>query len=142
MNEPVSITAELVPDEGRRIKFFPHRFERRMMKAERLIYSIASEQTQGAYNGGYWDFYDLSNGGCYMGLKSDKTFKLTVPGNGFSEEVSALVLSIVSCLVAFGRLAWEYQNEPAWSDYYHALRNYVSCLPDETTRRQIWEAID
>lgn len=41
------------------------------------------------YNGGFWNFYTLTNGGFYMAPAGDKRMRLEVDGNGFSGEMSA-----------------------------------------------------
>ena len=41
------------------------------------------------YDGGFWEFYDLSNGGFYIALAGEKKMWLTWPGNYFNDEMSA-----------------------------------------------------
>ncbi|MFT6435110.1 MAG: hypothetical protein ACJAVI_003161 [Candidatus Azotimanducaceae bacterium] len=40
------------------------------LKIEPFIFHITNTQAQN-YNGGYWDFYKLSNGGFYMALDAE-----------------------------------------------------------------------
>ncbi|MGR8998212.1 MAG: antirestriction protein [Gammaproteobacteria bacterium] len=57
------------------------------------------------YNGSYWEFYELSNGGFYMAPRSDSKFNVSCE-NGFEGQLSADALGIVACLYAHSNLSF------------------------------------
>lgn len=76
------------------------------------------------YRGGSWDFYELSNGGFYMSLRSTDPMRVIVAGNGFSEVMSANAASIVANLFLLCQMAEQFSAD--WfSERYHALREYT-----------------
>lgn len=65
----------------------------------RITETIADE-----YDGGYWEFYALSNGGFYMAPDSDKQFHV-VCENGFDGKLSGDALGITACLYVYSHLS-------------------------------------
>lgn len=121
------VTASLVPDNNR-LFFLPSYFgPRLMMRGETLVYAWLDRLSQD-YNGGYWHYYTLSNGGFYMAPKLSDPLCLEVDGNGFSGELSADAAGIVATLFALGQLAAEVEGTDAADDVinsYHFLREFV-----------------
>lgn len=112
-----------------RLKALPKYFGvKHMMKAESAIFD-ALESMSVDYNGGYWEFYELSNGGFYMAPVSPKEFKVVCSGNYFSGTLSADAAGIVASLFAINGLVWTTQ-EGRFSDLYHALRDFASHHPE------------
>ncbi len=74
------IEAQKVADDAR-IHTLPHHFGRHMLIVEDAVYRwmrrLAPE-----YSGGYWHFYELSNGGFYMAPDCEPLL-LRVEGNGY-----------------------------------------------------------
>ena len=68
------------------------------MRLEPTIYHITSLIAED-YNGGYWKFYTLNNGGFYMSPEFDEPFNVCCE-NGFEGELSADTLGIATCLYA------------------------------------------
>ncbi|WP_225854534.1 antirestriction protein [Aeromonas salmonicida] len=60
-----AVTANQIPTTSR-INALPRHFGRHMMAVETVVFAYMRELVE-AYQGGYWEFYDLSNGGFYMG---------------------------------------------------------------------------
>ncbi len=139
MNNP--ITAQLVADE-RRLDFLPAYFGvTQMMRGEALVYAWMCQLSKD-YRGGYWNFYELSNGGFYLAPLKAKRLQLAVPGNGFSGEVSADAAGVVATLFALGQLAAEVEDGDAadeLSTRYHLLRDFA-CGHEEAA--DITRAID
>ena len=80
------------------------------------------------YNGGYWHFYTLTNGGFYLALASDKPVHISVEGNGFDGEMSADAAGIMATLFALGQLAGEVQGTDSGDvliDRYYFLRDFA-----------------
>jgi gamma-glutamylcyclotransferase (GGCT)/AIG2-like uncharacterized protein YtfP len=117
------ITATIVPDE-RRLAFLPKHFgEKHIMRAEMMVYGQMQRLTRNEYQGGYWHYVELSNGGSYMRLNSEKRFRISVEGNYFDDEMSADAASIVACLFAINQLIW--QGLDHLEDAYYQLRDYA-----------------
>jgi hypothetical protein len=99
------ISAKVVPDTLR-MHFLPKYFGKQMIRGEAAVYASLGRLCS-AYQGGYWDFMELSNGGFYMRPATEKRFQLFVPdGNDFSGEVSADAAGIVASLFALNQLCW------------------------------------
>ncbi|OYY80603.1 MAG: antirestriction protein, partial [Methylophilales bacterium 16-45-9] len=69
------------------------------LSIEPAVYSITSNIAS-EYNGAYWEFYSLSNGGFYMAPSSDKPYQVSCE-NGFEGTLSADALGITACLYAY-----------------------------------------
>ncbi len=130
-----AIQAKVVPGDER-LQFLPRVFGRRFMQGETAVFNwmrrLCSE-----YSGGFWDFVDLSNGGFYLRLASDKSLALYVDGNGFDGAMSADAASIVATLFAINELMFDGAHE--LDDAYYALRDYALQHPE---CRSILHAID
>lgn len=124
-NQP--LTASLVAD-NQRLTFLPSYFgPRLMMRGESLVYAWLRQLSED-YDGGYWHYYTLSNGGFYMAPNLSERLRLEVDGNGFSGEMTADAAGIVATMFAVGQLAAESQGTDAADaliDRYHFLREFV-----------------
>lgn len=134
------VTAALVADENR-LDFLPAYFgPRLMMRGEALIYGWMRRLAD-AYNGGFWHYYKLSNGGFYMAPELGR-LRLDVAGNGYSGEMSADAAGIVANLFALGQMAGEIQGTDAADaliDRYYYLREFAADHPEASA---IYRAID
>jgi len=92
---------------------------------EPSIYRI-TETIAKAYDGGYWEFYTLSNGGFYMAPATDKQFQVSCQ-NGFENTLSANALGITACLYVYSHLSFSNQEAFAQTcaQQYHWLREYM-----------------
>jgi hypothetical protein len=129
------IQANVVPGDDR-LRFLPRVFGRRFMQGEAAVYNWMRRLCP-QYNGGYWDFIDLSNSGFYLRLVTDKHMAIYVDGNGFSGELSADAASIVVCMFAINELMFDGAHE--LDEAYYALRDYALQHPDG---KHILNAID
>lgn len=93
-----------------------------------------------AYQGGYWHFYSLSNGGFYMAPDCEKEFEVNCE-NGFEGHLSADALGITSCLYAYSHLSFCNNTEfsQMCAEQYHWLREYMLQHPEAS---KILRAID
>ncbi|HYD60876.1 MAG TPA: antirestriction protein [Noviherbaspirillum sp.] len=131
------VTATLVP-EVKRLGILPKYFgERHMLKAEATVYNWMS-MLASDYIGGYWNYYELSNGGFYMAPTSPERFDILVDSNGYSGEMSADAAGITACLFAFCNLA-NYLRDDRIIDLYHQLRDFAATHPEGC---EIFRAID
>lgn len=137
------ITAIEVKNAQARLKFLPSKLGRYCIAFENAIYSWMTRNAV-AYNGGYWDFYKLSNGGFY--LQPTKGYMLTSP-NGFMDDVSAQEAGIIVTLMMLSHFSFvTYEKEhhedcERISAYFHQLRDFIFTLSPES-QTKILNAID
>ena len=94
-------------------------------RLEPVVYAITDRIAED-YHGGYWNFWQLSNGGFYMSPDSDKTFTISCD-NGYDGEMSADVLGITVCLYAYSNLSFGSESHftDSCAQHYHWLRDYA-----------------
>ena len=97
LNDTSIVLATLVPD-AQRLDFLPRHFGHQMMTVEQHLYARLSELSED-YSGGFWNFHDLSNGGCYLAPTAPDQFRIVVHGNDFAGTLSADATGITAhCL--------------------------------------------
>ena len=93
-------------------------------KLEPTIYGMA-DRLAPAYEGGYWHFYSLSNGGFYMAPATHTFFGIRCD-NGFEGKVSADAFGITACLYAYSNLAFDQGPfAQVCAEHYHLLREFM-----------------
>lgn len=145
MNEVVDqkVTCTRVEDSEERMNFLPkHVGMRHMMLFEAIVYRFAEMYCE-AYNGGMWEFYELSNGAFFMAPSGDEKM-LFVNGDNFSEvELSPQAFGVVITCYALSYFA----NKDGLSDAdiekfgsnYHYVRDF---LMDHDEVQPMLKAID
>ena len=94
------------------------------LRLEPFVYSV-TDSNASEYNGGYWEFYSLSNGGFYMAPVSDRIFHVSCD-NGFEGNLSADALGITACLYAYSHLSFSDDDfAETCAQQYHLLREYM-----------------
>lgn len=129
-NEQPAIVATLVPDQGR-LAFLPRHFGKDMLTVENVIYTQFAKLCP-TYTGGYWHFYDLSNGGCYL-APSHVSYHLIHAGNFFDASVSGDAAGIIASLFTFSHLSFHFENDPLGprlANYFHRLRDFAANHPE------------
>jgi hypothetical protein len=127
-------------NEAQRINYTASHFgDNFPFRIEPFIFDIARNLSSD-YHGGYWHFYDLSNGGFYMAPDSDTTFNVTCM-NGYEGTLSADAFGITTCLYAYSNLAFtdDVELADAVTEQYHLLREYLFKHPEA---KSILAAID
>lgn len=106
---------------------------------EPAIYTFASNISLD-YNGAYWEFYTLSNGGFFMAPYSEKTFNVSCE-NGFKGKLSPNAFGITVCLYAYSHLSFSDDQElgEICINHFHLLRKYML---DHAEASLILNAID
>ena len=137
LNDNSGVLATLVPD-AQRLDFLPRHFGRQMMTVEQHLFSTLSELSQD-YTGGYWNFYDLSNGGCYLAPTAPRQFRIFVDGNDFEGTLSADAVGITATLFALSGLAFRFPRIEVLSIRFHQLRDFAA---DHAEAGLIFRAID
>ncbi len=108
------------------------------IKVEPAIFDMAGTLST-EYQGGYWDFYRLSNGGWYMCPSSETIYTISSM-NGFTGKVSGDALGITACLFAFSHLSFERDAvAEVCAEQYHLLREFAM---DHAEAMAILAAID
>ena len=120
------IDSHQVPDEAR-LETLPRHFGRHMLTVESAVYSFMRRLAQD-YSGGYWHFYELSNGGFYMAPECEPII-LRVAGNGYAGCMSAQGAGITACLFAFSHLSFRIP-EALIIDHYYQLRDFALEHPE------------
>lgn len=139
MNSNTLITRQLVDDEQRieqTARLFGIHFPLRL---EPAVYALAGKLSPD-YNGGYWEFYTLSNGGFYMAPYADQDFQV-ICHNGYAGDLSADALGITVCLYAYSHLSFSdiAGFAETCAQQYHWLREYMLDHPEA---QSILAAID
>lgn len=100
------------------------------LRLEPLVYALAANMSED-YDGGYWEFYTLSNGGFYMAPATDRQFQVRCE-NGFEGELSADALGITVCLYAYSNLSFGgiAGFSETCAEQYHRLREFTLGHPE------------
>jgi hypothetical protein len=120
-----------------RIGTLPRHFGRHMLIVENRIYELLREFSTD-YTGGYWHFYELSNGGFYMAPELE-TARLVIASNRFEDQMSGDAAGITVCLFAFSHLSFEHREVEAFARHFHRLRDFAV---EHGERQKIFGAID
>ena len=123
--------------EKDRLAFLPRHCGRLFLEYEQYVYSMARRLCP-EYDGGFWNYYELSNHGWYMGLDADRTFHVVWDGNYYEGEMSADAFSIVACLYAYS-IMFNSQKGELFVPAYYALREYAA---EHAEAKDILAAID
>ena len=111
-----------------------------MLTVENCLYAQFAKLCP-TYTGGYWHFYDVSNGGCYL-APSHERYALVHPDNFFDATVSSDAAGIIVSLFTFSHLSFLLENDPLGPrivDYFHLLRDFAGDHPEAGL---IFRAID
>ncbi|KLR48523.1 antirestriction protein [Enterobacter ludwigii] len=118
------ITASHVPDR-QRINFWPKHFGKipQWMLLEPRAFAWMDRLCD-AYNGGYWNYYTLSNGGAFIAPDSKGCWAVFNKLNGNSAEMSSEAAGITVCLLNWSHHACTI-GSPAMSEHYYQLREFA-----------------
>lgn len=118
INCSTKIQARRVPNEER-MRTLPRHFASHYLIVEDAIYSWMGQLAE-QYLGGFWEFYELTNGGFYM-APSYETLTLQVEGNGYQGQMSGDAAGIVACLFAFSHLSFRIRDDMFARHYQQLL---------------------
>lgn len=116
------VTATAVIDGEARLQCLPKIAGHRCVLLENTIYHMLGAMCAD-YDGGYWEFFTLSNGGFYMAPKTVKTFHLSCE-NGFEREVCADTAGIIACAMAYSHLSFSHDGG-CFAEAYHRLSDFI-----------------
>ena len=127
INQPIA--SRLVP-EAERMAFVDRLFGiKYVLKLEPTVFHFA-EHLAADNKGGYWDFYELSNGGFYMAPRTNTVFAVSFP-NGREGEMTADALGITACLYTYSNLSFgdDRTGTGAFAEtcakHYYLLREFM-----------------
>jgi len=118
----LAIRATLVSDPDQRMQCLPAIAGHRCVVLEHTIYDMMGRMTDD-YDGGFWNYYQLSNGGFYMAPKTDKTFDFACE-NGFQREMSADTAGIVATAMAYSHLSF-LKDGDCFARAYYLLSDFI-----------------
>jgi hypothetical protein len=108
------------------------------LKIEPTIFNMAGHLAP-AYDGAYWMFHILGNGGFYMAPRTDTIYAVRAE-NGYEGMLSADALGITACLYAYSHLSFgQGRLAEVCAEHHHLLRAY---LFEHQEVRAILQAID
>lgn len=123
------VTRTLVP-EGERFEFLPAKVGPQLFVLfENSVYQTLDRLTEGDYTGGYWEFYELSNGGWYMAPTGVRPYRFMIESNGYEGVLSADASGIVATMFAMNGALHNAPLETKQARYltnaYYALKDYA-----------------
>ena len=121
------VTARVVED-ARRLGTLPRYFGDRMMRFEAAAFDWM-HRVAPDYRGGFWQFYDLSNGGFYM-APNRGSYRLRIDTNGYEGVMSADAAGITTCLFAYSHLSFHDPKGELFAERFHQLREYALEHPE------------
>ncbi len=96
---------------------------------EPTIFNMAG-MLAAAYDGAYWEFYTLSNGGFYMAPRGEDVYDASC-SNGFVGKLSSSGLGLAACLYAYSHLSFD--DGPfgqLCATQYHLVREFMFQHPE------------
>ena len=130
------VVASLVSD-AERLLVLPRHFGSRLLFAETAFFDWLRDLSPD-YRGGYWHFYELSNGGFYMAPDMSERLRIEVVGNGYRGRMSADAAGITACLFAYSHLSFRFRTE-SFGNHYGWLLDFAA---DHAEARAILAAAD
>ena len=118
------------------VKFFTNVMQ--WIEAQNFAFDVAWKYVEG-YSGGLWDYYETKNGAFFMSPQADEKLKWSNPDNYSEGEISAEALGIIACLYAFSHMSFRHQDNEAFGNQYHKLRESIYKHPEAS---MIFRAID
>ncbi len=128
----ISVTKTLVATPER-LGTLPRYLGKHYLEFEMSVYGFMDRFCE-SYNGGYWDYYKLSNGGFFMCLSGEHRFNVVNDGNHFSSEMSAEAVSVGVNIFALNALLWGDHVDAKIFDLYDDLRDYAAEIPGEASK--------
>lgn len=127
-NEHHTLIEKQLVNDNDRPDFLPTYCGSHFLHFETSVFAYADHFCP-SYQGGYWEFYTLSNGGFYMQLATEETFSVTNDANYFSGELSADAFSIGINLYALNALLQKHTDNRL-IEHYYALRDFAIQHPE------------
>lgn len=124
--KPVTLNVE----ECDRLSFLPYLFGQDFLYAEASVYALAKKMMP-EYEGGFWHFIRLPDGGGYMMPDGDR-FHLVNGENWFDRTVSADAAGIILTSLVINRQLWLY-HDSGDAGLTHLYSGTMKVTPDRIT---------
>lgn len=139
--ESLPITQSVVV-ESERLQILPKYLGRYMLAFESEVYTQMSRLCE-SYEGGYWEYYELSNHGFFMATgETGEKVSLCNTGNWFQGSMSAEAAGIVVCLFALNSLLYRFEDQRDIERLYHLYDALRAFAGEHDESRLIYRAID
>lgn len=129
----LNIAAIKVANATERLQCLPEDAGREHVVLEHTVYDMLSMMSED-YDGGFWEYFRLSNGGFYMAPNTTKSFRLLGPNNGFKGEVCANTAGIIASAMAYSHLSFRHLGE-CFARAYELLSCFIFMHCDAGTIR-------
>ncbi|HID9460841.1 TPA: antirestriction protein [Proteus mirabilis] len=125
-----AIAITRVPDEQRLGFWFNHFGDVKGWATFEIVTFTTMGQFCEAYNGGYWEYCTLSNGGAFIYPDvAEEALTLFNMHNGNEAQVSCEAAGIAVCLILYS--IWSFRTESeVMCDRFYQLRDYASQHPE------------
>lgn len=130
------ITVQIIP-ENARLDTLPRHFGARFLRVQDTVFEFMRQYAT-QYEGGFWEMWDLSNGGFYMRTGTEPV-RFRVPSNEFKGVMSADAAGITVCLFAYSHLSFQFPADSQLSRQFYLLR---ACALEHPEASLIFAAID
>lgn len=118
-----AVTAVKVTTVRERMECLPALVGRDCVLLEHSIYRMLRWLSED-YDGGFWDYFRLSNGGFYMAPERHGLYRIACQGNGFSATVSEDVAGLIACAMAYSHLSFR-DNGSRFAAAYERLSVFI-----------------
>ena len=118
------ITRSKVPQE-QRVSHVSAIFSVRFLWFESFVFDVAGSLSS-QYDGGYWEYFHLSNHGLYMAPTGSSLYAVQCD-NGFEGGMTQEAFGITACLYAYSHLSFSADAVfgGLCADHYHRLRDFA-----------------
>ncbi|WP_456299777.1 antirestriction protein [Paraburkholderia guartelaensis] len=117
------MTSTIIPEELR-LNVLPRYLGGHYLSGEMMVYDWAARLCR-RYQGGYWNFFALSNGGFYMAPEGMERIHVRWHLNGYSDTMGADAFGITVTLFALCHLA-EKTLDDAIIERFQQLREFAT----------------
>src|SRR5438270_6020632 len=119
----MKITRTEITDKNKRTMALPDHFGTAMLLFESTVYNFARGLNK-TYAGGFWTYYELSNGGFYMVPDITTPVHVKWNDNNYEGTMSADAFGIVVCLFALSHLSFWLERRQG--DRHFAARTRIA----------------
>lgn len=89
------------------------------------------------YDGGYWEYFELTNGGFFLQPPSrNEGYNIFQWGNGYEGVVSEQAAGIIATMMVINHFGWK---DESFFPYYYKLEEYALTHKE---KKEIFSALD
>lgn len=129
MNQATTELTATVVSTKRRMNVITRTFGDLGPIVENTIFSLM-DQFCSDYKGGYWEYYQLTNGGFFMAPSDHEYLRLDNPMNHASVDLSDEAAGIAICAMAYSHMLFEWPHSDLLKNQYTWLMSYAAEHPE------------